>query len=152
MRRRARSAFTVATATFSGVVENGAAFNPAEPDDAHQIREGRQQVGGRLGGQVAVFPADHPVGPAGRGVGAGREGLVGQRDQLEAGPGGGGVLEAAVGPEVVERGAAVIRPKKGKPTIGELTVRRLKQGPKMIMSSKELMALLRDEPDEIDAD
>jgi len=52
----------------------------------------------------------------------------------------------------VERGAAVLRPKKGKPTIGELTVRRLKQGPKMIMSSKELMALLRDEPDEIDAD
>ena len=52
----------------------------------------------------------------------------------------------------VERGAAVLRPKKGRPTIGELTVRRLKQGPKMIMSSKELMALLRDEPDEIDAD
>lgn len=52
----------------------------------------------------------------------------------------------------VERGAAVLRPKKGKPTIGELTVRRLKQGPKMIMSSKELMALLRDEPDELDAD
>ena len=52
----------------------------------------------------------------------------------------------------VERGAAVIRRKKGKPTIGELTVRRLKQGPKMKMSSKELLSLLRDEPDELDAD
>ena len=52
----------------------------------------------------------------------------------------------------VERGAAVLRPKKGRLTIGELTVQRLKQGPKMIMSSKELMALLRDEPDEIDPD
>jgi antitoxin PrlF len=58
----------------------------------------------------------------------------------------------------IERGAAVIRPKaanrpnKGKPTVGELTVRRLKQGPKMQMSSKELLALLRDEPDELDAD
>jgi AbrB family looped-hinge helix DNA binding protein len=51
----------------------------------------------------------------------------------------------------VERGAAVIRAKKGKPTIGELTVRRLKQGPKMVMSSKELLALLRDPPDELDA-
>ena len=52
----------------------------------------------------------------------------------------------------VERGAAVLRPKKGRPTIGELTVQRLKQGPKMIMSSKELLALIRDEPDELDAD
>jgi AbrB family looped-hinge helix DNA binding protein len=52
----------------------------------------------------------------------------------------------------VERGAAVIRPKKGGATIGELTVARLKQGPKMIMTSKELLALLRDEPDELDAD
>lgn len=51
----------------------------------------------------------------------------------------------------VERGAAVIRRKKGRPTIGELTVRRLKQGPKMTMSSKALLALLRDEPDELDA-
>ena len=52
----------------------------------------------------------------------------------------------------VERGQAVLRPKKGRPTIGQLTVQRLKQGPKMIMSSKELLALLRDPPDEIDAD
>ena len=52
----------------------------------------------------------------------------------------------------IERGAAVIRPKKGKATIGELTVRRLKQGPRMKMSSKELFALLRDAPDELDAD
>lgn len=52
----------------------------------------------------------------------------------------------------MERGAAVLRPKKGRPTIGELTVKRLKQGPKMVMSSKKLLALLRDEPDELDAD
>ena len=52
----------------------------------------------------------------------------------------------------VERGRAVIRKKKGAPTIGQLTVKRLREGPKMTMSSKELMALLRDEPDEIDAD
>jgi antitoxin PrlF len=52
----------------------------------------------------------------------------------------------------VERGAAVLRAKKGQGTIGERTVERLKQGPKMIMSSKELLALLRDPPDEIDAD
>ena len=52
----------------------------------------------------------------------------------------------------VERGRAVLRPKADTPTIGELTVRRLRQGPKMTMSSRELMALLRDEPDEIDAD
>jgi AbrB family looped-hinge helix DNA binding protein len=52
----------------------------------------------------------------------------------------------------IERGAAVIRKRKGTPDIGELTVRRLKQGPKMTMSSKQLLALLRDEPDEFDAD
>lgn len=52
----------------------------------------------------------------------------------------------------VERGAAVIRAKKGGATIGARTVERLKQGPKMIMSSKELLALLRDAPDEIDTD
>jgi AbrB family looped-hinge helix DNA binding protein len=52
----------------------------------------------------------------------------------------------------IERGAAVIRAKKGKPTIGRMTVERMKQGPKMKMSSKELLALLRDEPDELDAD
>jgi len=52
----------------------------------------------------------------------------------------------------VERGRALLRPKKGALTRGQLLVRRLRQGPKMTMSSKELMALLRDEPDEIDAD
>ena len=51
----------------------------------------------------------------------------------------------------VEDGAALLRPRKDQPTIGELTVARLKQGPKMIMSSKELLALLRDEPDELEA-
>ena len=52
----------------------------------------------------------------------------------------------------VERGHAVLRPKAGRPTIGQRTAKRLREGPKMTMSSKELMALLRDEPDEIDAD
>ena len=52
----------------------------------------------------------------------------------------------------IERGAAVIRRRKGAPTIGQLTVQRLKQGPRMKMSSKALLALLRDEPDELDAD
>lgn len=52
----------------------------------------------------------------------------------------------------IERGRATLIPKKGAPTIGELTARRLREGPKMTMSSKQLMALLRDEPDEIDAD
>lgn len=51
----------------------------------------------------------------------------------------------------VEGGAAVLRPKRHA-SIGARTVERLKQGPKMIMSSKELLALLRDPPDEIDAD
>ncbi len=52
----------------------------------------------------------------------------------------------------VEEGCAVLRPKTGAQTIGALTARRLRQGPKMTMSSKELMALLRDEPDELNAD
>ena len=53
---------------------------------------------------------------------------------------------------LVERGKVVLRPKAGQPTRGQRTVERLKQGPKMRMSSKELLALLRDEPDELDAD
>jgi AbrB family looped-hinge helix DNA binding protein len=52
----------------------------------------------------------------------------------------------------VERGAAVIRPKKARGSVGARTVQRLKQGPKMTMSSKDLLALIRDEPDELDAD
>lgn len=52
----------------------------------------------------------------------------------------------------VEMGRAVLRPRTGTPTIGELTVRRLREGPKMNISSKALLALLRDEPDEIDTD
>jgi AbrB family looped-hinge helix DNA binding protein len=51
----------------------------------------------------------------------------------------------------VEGGRAVLTPKTGALTRGQLLVQRLRQGPKMTMSSKELMALLRDEPDEIDA-
>ncbi len=54
----------------------------------------------------------------------------------------------------VENGKAVISVRDGQPTPGELLVRHLRDrgAGKMIMSSKELMALLRDEPDEIDPD
>ena len=53
----------------------------------------------------------------------------------------------------VERGAAVLRPKRGSPTRAERIVAHLKThgGAGMRMSSKALLALLRDEPDEIDA-
>ena len=52
----------------------------------------------------------------------------------------------------VERGAAVLRPKKGAPTHAQRIVGHLKaHGSKMRMSSKALLALLRDEPDEFDA-
>ena len=52
----------------------------------------------------------------------------------------------------IERGKAVIRPKKHATTRAERLVQHLRQhGSKMRMSSKQLLALLRDEPDEIDA-
>jgi len=51
----------------------------------------------------------------------------------------------------VERGAAVIRPKRGTPSRAQRIVGHLKtHGAKMRMSSKALLALLRDEPDELD--
>ncbi len=52
----------------------------------------------------------------------------------------------------VERGRAVLRPKKGTPTRVDRIMEHLRSGPKMRMSSKELLAMLRDEPDELDAD
>lgn len=52
----------------------------------------------------------------------------------------------------VERGVAVLRPKQGPTARAQRIVGHLKShGSKMRMSSKELLALLRDEPDEIDA-
>lgn len=52
----------------------------------------------------------------------------------------------------VERGAAVLRAKRGAPTRAERIVGHLKaHGGNMRMSSHELLALLREEPDEIDA-
>jgi AbrB family looped-hinge helix DNA binding protein len=52
----------------------------------------------------------------------------------------------------VERGSAVLRPKRGAPTRAQQIVGHLKaHGTKMRMSSKALLALLRDEPDERDA-
>ena len=52
----------------------------------------------------------------------------------------------------VDRGRAILRKKKGSLSRGEQVVRHLRErgAGKMIMSSKALMALLRDEPDEID--
>ena len=51
----------------------------------------------------------------------------------------------------VERGVAVLRPKQGPTTRAQRIVDHLKaHGSKMRMSSKDLLALLRDEPDEID--
>jgi AbrB family looped-hinge helix DNA binding protein len=52
----------------------------------------------------------------------------------------------------VERGAAVLRLKKGTPDHVDRLMAALRNGPKMRMSSKELLALLRDPPDELDAD
>ena len=46
----------------------------------------------------------------------------------------------------------MLRPKKGAPTHAQRIVSHLKtHGSKMRVSSKELLALLRDEPDEFDA-
>lgn len=53
----------------------------------------------------------------------------------------------------IERGAAVLRPRQGGRTSrGRRIADHLKaHGARMRMSSRELLALLRDEPDEIDA-
>lgn len=51
----------------------------------------------------------------------------------------------------VERGQAVLRPASGKTGRGARIVEHLKShGAKMRMSSKELLTLLRDAPDEFD--
>jgi len=51
----------------------------------------------------------------------------------------------------VERGAAVIRPKRGAPTRAERIVDHLKtHGAKMRLSSRDLLKMLREEPDELD--
>ncbi len=52
----------------------------------------------------------------------------------------------------VERGVAVLRPKRGASARAQRLVGHLKaHGAKMRLSSKELLRLLRDEPDELDA-
>lgn len=52
----------------------------------------------------------------------------------------------------VERGRAVLRPKSGPADRGRLITAHLKtHGARMRMRSKDLLALLRDEPDELDA-
>ena len=53
----------------------------------------------------------------------------------------------------IERGRAVLRPmRSANAKRARRIVDRLKQGPKMTMSSKQLLALLRDPPDELDTD
>ena len=52
----------------------------------------------------------------------------------------------------IERGVAVLRPKRGVPTRARRLVDHLKtHGAKMRMSSRELLSLLREEPDEFDS-
>ena len=52
----------------------------------------------------------------------------------------------------IKSGEAVIRRKKGTPSHAARVVAHLKEhGAKMRLSSRELTALLREEPDEIDA-
>ncbi|MFN7981352.1 MAG: AbrB/MazE/SpoVT family DNA-binding domain-containing protein [Vicinamibacterales bacterium] len=52
----------------------------------------------------------------------------------------------------VERGVAVLRAKRGPSTRAQRIVSHLKaQGEHLRMNSRELLGLLRDEPDEIDA-
>lgn len=52
----------------------------------------------------------------------------------------------------IERGAAVIRPKTRAAARGRRIADHLKaHGGKLRMSSRELLSLLRDEPDEVDA-
>ena len=53
---------------------------------------------------------------------------------------------------IVDRGRAVLRRKKGAPDRVDHMMAALRSGPKMKMSSKQLLALLRDPPDELDAD
>jgi AbrB family looped-hinge helix DNA binding protein len=55
---------------------------------------------------------------------------------------------------VVERGRAYLRKRKGGADRAAELVRHLREkgAGKLRMSSKELLALLRDEPDELDAD
>jgi AbrB family looped-hinge helix DNA binding protein len=53
---------------------------------------------------------------------------------------------------VVERGRVFLKPRKGRTTKADRLMEHLRNAPKMRMSSKELLAILRDEPDELDAD
>ena len=51
----------------------------------------------------------------------------------------------------IERGVAVLRPRRGAPSRAQRLVSHLKShGAKMRMSSRELLSLLREEPDELD--
>lgn len=53
---------------------------------------------------------------------------------------------------VAERGRVYLKRRKGAPTEVERLMTHLRNGPKMRTSSKQLLAMLRDEPDELDAD
>lgn len=61
-----------------------------------------------------------------------------------------GLLPNAEVEFTIERGCAVIRRKKGPSGRGARIVEHLRaDGPKMRMRSTELLAMLRDEPDEL---
>jgi AbrB family looped-hinge helix DNA binding protein len=53
---------------------------------------------------------------------------------------------------VVERGRVFLKPKKGRQSRVNRMMEHFRNAPKMRMSSKELLAVLRDEPDELDTD
>ena len=53
---------------------------------------------------------------------------------------------------VVERGRVFLKPRTGRQTRVDRTMEHFRNAPKMRMSSKELLAILRDEPDELDTD
>jgi AbrB family looped-hinge helix DNA binding protein len=53
---------------------------------------------------------------------------------------------------VVEGGRVFLKRKKGATTRVARMMEHFRNAPKMRMSSKELLAILRDEPDELDAD
>lgn len=53
---------------------------------------------------------------------------------------------------VAERGRVFLKPKTGRQTRADRMMEHFRNAPKMRMSSKELLAVLRDEPDELDAD
>lgn len=53
---------------------------------------------------------------------------------------------------VVERGRVFLKRKKGGATRADRIMEHFRSAPKMRVSSRELLAILRDEPDELNSD